>query len=139
MSVSHAISFDVEEYFQVANLREPFPKADWDAIEPRLDIGMERILGALERHGAKATFFFLGWIAERHPKWVERCLEGGHEVASHGYDHDFLWDLGPEGAATDLERTEEALAAATERDFLDFWDSSSRPSLGGLRTKQSPS
>ena len=112
MSVPHAISFDVEEYFQVANLRQQFPKADWDAIAPRLDVGMERILAALERHGARATFFFLGWIAERHPRWVERCLEAGHEVASHGYDHDFLWDLGPEGAAADLARTEAALAAA---------------------------
>ena len=112
MSVAHAISFDVEEYFQVANLRAQFPKADWDAIEPRLDVGMERILDALARHDSKATFFFLGWIAERHPAWVERCLEAGHEVASHGYDHDFLWDLGPEGAAADLARTEAALAAA---------------------------
>ncbi len=73
---------------------------------------MERILDALEKHNARATFFFLGWIAERHPEWVHRCLEAGHEVASHGYDHDFLWDLGPEGVESDLERTEIALQAA---------------------------
>mgnify|MGYP002628458159 CR=1 FL=1 len=112
MSVLHAISFDVEEYYQVANLRQNFPKADWDAIPSRLSIGMERILGALEKHNARATFFFLGWIAERHPDWVQRCLEAGHEVASHGYDHDFLWDLGPEGVESDLERTEQVLVAA---------------------------
>jgi polysaccharide deacetylase family protein (PEP-CTERM system associated) len=112
MSVLHAISFDVEEYFQVANLRQNFPKQEWDSISSRLDIGMERILGALKRHDARATFFFLGWIAERHPGWVTRCLEAGHEVASHGYDHDFLWDLGPEGVETDLIKTEAALVAA---------------------------
>lgn len=73
---------------------------------------MELVLGALARHGARATFFFLGWIAERHPEWVVRCLEAGHEVASHGFDHDFLWDLGPDGARLDLERAEAALVAA---------------------------
>jgi polysaccharide deacetylase family protein (PEP-CTERM system associated) len=112
MSVKHAISFDVEEYFQVANLRVNFPKAEWDGIESRLDVGMQHILRALEKTSSRATFFFLGWIAERYPEWVVRCLEAGHEVASHGYDHDFLWDLGPEGAAFDLARTEAALAAA---------------------------
>jgi len=112
MTVLHAISFDVEEYFQVANLRANFPKDEWDAIPSRLDVGMERILDCLAKNGSRATFFFLGWIAERHPEWVTRCLDAGHEVASHGYDHDFLWDLGPEGAAADLARTEAALEAA---------------------------
>jgi polysaccharide deacetylase family protein (PEP-CTERM system associated) len=108
----HALSFDVEEYFQVANLRSHFPRAAWDAVPPRVSIGMERILGALERRGARATFFFLGWIAERHPDLVRRCVAAGHEVASHGYEHLFLQDLGPGRLDLDLERTERALAAA---------------------------
>lgn len=108
----HAFSFDVEEYFQVANLRHVFSRDDWERVDSRLSIGMERILGALERHGSHATFFFLGWIAERHPHWVRRCIDGGHEVASHGYEHEFLWDLGPEKFVADLERTEHALVAA---------------------------
>lgn len=108
----HALSFDVEEYFQVANLRGHFRREDWDGVAPRIDVGMSRILDALERHGARATFFFLGWIAERHPRLVERCLAGGHEIASHGYEHLFLRDLGIEGLERDLELTERALAAA---------------------------
>ncbi len=108
----HALSFDVEEYFQVANFYSAFPRERWDEVEPRLDVGMERILDALRRHDTRATFFFLGWIAERHPHWVRRCLEAGHEVASHGYDHVFLWELGEEGFDEDLARTERALAAA---------------------------
>ncbi|MCB9916186.1 MAG: DUF3473 domain-containing protein [Planctomycetes bacterium] len=111
-ALRHALSFDVEEYFQVANFYDQFPRERWDEVPSRLDVGMQRILGALERHGARATFFFLGWIAERHPHWVTRCLEAGHEVASHGYDHVFLWDLGPEGFDEDLAKTERALAAA---------------------------
>ena len=67
---------------------------------------MDAILGALERHGARATFFFLGWIAERHPDLVRRCLDGGHEIASHGYEHRFLQELGRESLVRDLERTE---------------------------------
>lgn len=111
-SPRHAISFDVEEYFQVANFTEQFPRAGWDAVESRLDVGMERILKALEKHQTRATFFFLGWIAERAPEWVRRCVDAGHEIASHGYDHQFLWDLGQAGFDQDLERTEQALEAA---------------------------
>ncbi|HJO27223.1 MAG TPA: XrtA system polysaccharide deacetylase [Planctomycetota bacterium] len=111
-SPCHALSFDVEEYFQVANLAHHFPRAEWDAIPSRLDLGMDPILAALERHGARATFFFLGWVAERRPDLVRRCLAGGHEIASHGYDHRFLGELGPEGLDADLARTEELLMAA---------------------------
>jgi polysaccharide deacetylase family protein (PEP-CTERM system associated) len=108
----HALSFDVEEYFQVANLAHHFPRSEWDRVPSRLELGMAPILRALDRHGARATFFFLGWIAERHPDLVERCLEGGHEIASHGYDHRFLGELGPQGLDEDLARTEEILIAA---------------------------
>jgi polysaccharide deacetylase family protein (PEP-CTERM system associated) len=73
---------------------------------------MQAILACLARHGARATFFFLGWVAERRPDVVRRCLAEGHEVASHGYDHRFLDELGPAGLEADLERTERALAAA---------------------------
>jgi polysaccharide deacetylase family protein (PEP-CTERM system associated) len=109
----HALSFDVEEYFQVANLRAHFAREDWDRVPSRLSIGMDAILSALDRHHAHATFFFLGWIAERHPQYVRRCLDAGHEVASHGYEHTFLQDLAtPQAFESDLVRTEEALVAA---------------------------
>jgi len=108
----HALSFDVEEYFQVANLREAFDESSWADVESRLDVGMEAIMGALDRHGARATFFFLGWIADRHPQWVRRCLDAGHEVASHGWRHAFLQDIGPEGLDDDMGRAEAAIMSA---------------------------
>ncbi len=109
----HALSFDVEEHFQVANLRRHFPRERWEEVPSRVAIGMQRILTLLERRGATATFFFLGWIAERHPDLVRRVLDGGHEVASHGYEHLFLGELGtPQRLDADLARTEEALVAA---------------------------
>lgn len=108
----HALSFDVEEYFQVANLRGHFRREQWESLPSRLALGMDAILSALDRHQARATFFFLGWIAERHPDLVRRVLDGGHEVASHGYEHLFLQDLGPGRLDGDLARTESALMAA---------------------------
>lgn len=108
----HALSFDVEEFFHVANLRERFPKDGWEGVSSRLDVGMEAIFRALERAGAHATFFFLGWVAERRPDLVRRSLDGGHEVASHGYEHLFLGELDAEALDRDLARTEAALEAA---------------------------
>jgi|LakMenEpi03Aug12_release.lakeMendotaPanAssembly.Ray.scaffolds.fasta_scaffold01762_21 polysaccharide deacetylase family protein (PEP-CTERM system associated) len=108
----HSISFDVEEYFQVANLAGAFPRERWSEVDSRLAIGMESILRALDRHRARATFFWLGWVAERHPQWVRRCLDAGHEIASHGYEHRFLGELDPGSLARDLERTEQALLCA---------------------------
>ena len=110
--LQHALSFDVEEYFQVANLSERFPREGWDGIESRLDVGMDRVLSLLDRFGARATFFFLGWVAERRPDLVRRCHDAGHEVASHGWDHRFLDDVGPEGIEGHLARTEAAIEAA---------------------------
>lgn len=110
--VLHALSFDVEEYFQVANFRSAFARDAWDAVPSRLDVGMDRILSLLDRRGARATFFWLGWVAERHPALVRRCVDAGHEIASHGYEHLFLQDLGRERFVVDLARTEDALVAA---------------------------
>lgn len=108
----HALSFDVEEFFHVANLREHFNEGNWSEAPSRIDVGMGAILDCLAKRNARATFFFLGWVAERRPDLVQRCLEAGHEVGSHGFRHEFLWDLGEQGLDEDLARTEQALVAA---------------------------
>ncbi len=111
--VRHAFSFDIEEFFQVANLTHAFSRESWEGVESRLDVGMDALLDVLERTGARATMFFLGWVAERRPDLVARCHAAGHEVASHGYEHRFLWDIGtPAELHRDLERTERAIEAA---------------------------
>lgn len=118
--MQHALSFDVEEFFQVANLKENFPAEQWDQVPSRLDVGMEAILDCLARRETKATFFFLGWVAERRPDLVRACLEAGHEIASHGYEHKFLDELGEAGLEADLERTERALMAAGAESPIGF-------------------
>lgn len=112
-AVRHSLSFDIEEFFQVANLTHAFPPGRWGDVPSRLDVGMDALLDVLARNGARATMFFLGWVAERRPDLVARCHELGHEVASHGFEHRFLWDIGtPDALHRDLERTEQAIEAA---------------------------
>lgn len=109
----HALSFDVEEFFHVANLSHAFPRERWDEVPSRLDVGMDALLSLLDRRGARATMFFLGWIATRRPDLVKRCHDAGHEIASHGWEHEFLWDLeGPDGFRRHLALTEDAIEAA---------------------------
>jgi polysaccharide deacetylase family protein (PEP-CTERM system associated) len=83
----NALSVDVEDYFQVWALSPHCPRSEWDRIPCRVERNVERILNLLDEAGARATFFILGWIAERYPALVTRIAAAGHEVASHGYAH----------------------------------------------------
>lgn len=106
---AHALSIDVEDWFQVLNLQQTIPRAQWEQQELRCAESMQRILALLAEHGARATFFFLGWIAERLPDVIRAVAAAGHEIGSHGYDHKLLTELGPDGFDADLARTEEVL------------------------------
>jgi polysaccharide deacetylase family protein (PEP-CTERM system associated) len=85
--IRNAMTCDVEDYFQVSAFAPHIPRASWPARECRVERNMDRILGILDGAGVKATFFTLGWIAERYPQLVRRIADGGHELASHGYGH----------------------------------------------------
>ena len=109
MSVRHALTIDVEDYFQVLNLRRFCPREKWDEFELRCPASTRRLLDLLDEFDTKATFFCLGWIAERAPELMREIVERGHELASHGYDHQLLPELGAEGFAEDLAKTNEIL------------------------------
>ena len=85
--IRNALTVDVEDYFQVSALAPHIARDDWDRIPCRVERNVDRILELLAAVGAQATFFTLGWIAERHPHVVRRISDAGHEVASHGYGH----------------------------------------------------
>lgn len=85
--VVHHFTVDVEEYFQVLALEPYVPRSRWDSIARRVELGVHLLLDLLSKHDAHATFFTLGWIAEREPDLVREIAERGHEVASHGTDH----------------------------------------------------
>jgi polysaccharide deacetylase family protein (PEP-CTERM system associated) len=78
---------DVEDYFQVSAFAPYIDRASWPSRECRVEANMDRILALFERHDVRATFFTLGWIAERYPQVVKRIVAAGHELASHGYGH----------------------------------------------------
>nr|WP_225879094.1 XrtA system polysaccharide deacetylase [Zeimonas arvi] len=103
------MSIDVEDWFQVAAFDRHIDRSQWDSLECRVERNLERILALLDRYDAKATFFTLGWIAERYPAIIRAIVAGGHELASHGYGHQRVSDLTPEGFREDLMRARVAL------------------------------
>jgi polysaccharide deacetylase family protein (PEP-CTERM system associated) len=85
--IVNALTIDVEDYFQVSAFAEHVRRSEWNSIECRIERNVERILALLADANAQATFFTLGWIAERYPLLIGRIGEAGHELASHGFNH----------------------------------------------------
>ena len=91
--ITNALTIDVEDYFQVSAMAPYIDRADWDQRECRVEHNIDRILKLLESKQTHATFFTLGWVAERYPDMVRRIVREGHELASHGYGHQRVSDL----------------------------------------------
>lgn len=83
----NAMTVDVEDYFQVSAFEGTVRREDWENIPCRVEANTDRILALFDSHGVKATFFMLGWVAQRYPAMVRRILAAGHELASHGMSH----------------------------------------------------
>jgi polysaccharide deacetylase family protein (PEP-CTERM system associated) len=107
--ITNALTIDVEDYFQVSAFAPYVARADWDRRECRVEGNVDRILAMLDARGVSATFFTLGWIAERYPTLVRRITAQGHEVASHGYGHERASDLTPEAFGQDVRRAKALL------------------------------
>lgn len=105
----NAMTIDVEDYFQVSAFAPYIARSDWDARECRVERNVERILALLEASDTHATFFTLGWVAQRYPALVRRIVAGGHELASHGYGHERASDLSPEAFRSDITRAKALL------------------------------
>jgi polysaccharide deacetylase family protein (PEP-CTERM system associated) len=104
---------DLEEYFQVSNLASVVDRADWAVLPSRVADSTRRLLDLFESTSSRATFFVLGWVAERNAKLVREIADRGHEVACHGYAHDLVYDLGPKRFREDLRRARAAVEDAT--------------------------
>ena len=107
--ILNAFSIDVEDYFQVSALAPHFPRQIWDQQPCRVERNVDRMLGMLADSQALATFFTLGWVAERFPDMVKRIVAGGHELASHGYGHQRASDLTPAEFFDDITRAKKIL------------------------------
>ena len=102
MAMCNALTIDVEDYFQVSAMAPYVARRDWDGQESRVEQNVDRILVLLEENGTRATFFTLGWVAERYPKLVRRIVDGGHELASHGFAHRRASEQSPEAFFSDI-------------------------------------
>lgn len=116
----HLFTVDVEEYFHAAALASAAPVERWISMESRVERGVDSLLEMMDAHGARGTFFTLGWVAERQPWLVRRIADAGHEVASHGWAHQRVTEMGPRELRADLRRSRRALEDACGQAVLGF-------------------
>jgi polysaccharide deacetylase family protein (PEP-CTERM system associated) len=103
MAICNALTIDVEDYFQVSALAPYIPRSEWEVRECRVEGNIDRILQMLDDYGSRATFFTLGWIAERYPKLIRRIVDRGHELASHGFAHQRATRQSPAAFFSDIQ------------------------------------
>lgn len=108
-ALTNALTIDVEDYFQVSAFARYIPRSEWDSRECRVERNVDRILAMLAERDVKATFFTLAWIAERYPQLVRRIVQGGHELASHGCEHERATDLTQAEFLNDVSRAKQVL------------------------------
>jgi polysaccharide deacetylase family protein (PEP-CTERM system associated) len=110
----HALTIDVEDWFHILESAQAPPLHAWDTLPSRVEIGLLRALDLCERARIQATFFVLGWVAERRPDLVQEIARRGHEIGSHGHTHQMLGKLGRDGFARDLDQSLAAIARAAK-------------------------
>ena len=107
--VVNGLSVDVEDWFQVGAFENVIDRSDWNGIATRVEGNVDAILELFAQAGAKATFFTLGWVAERHPALMRRIADAGHEIASHGYDHARVFTFDRAQFAEDIRKARDIL------------------------------
>ncbi|GLV21374.1 polysaccharide deacetylase [Sphingobium sp. TomMM35A] len=111
--VLNALSVDVEDWFHVGAFEQTISRSSWDGLTHRVERNTDAVLALFAEAGVSATFFTLGWVAERYPALMRRIVEAGHEVASHGYDHARVFTLSPDAFRADLRRSRALLENAS--------------------------
>jgi polysaccharide deacetylase family protein (PEP-CTERM system associated) len=118
--IVNALTFDVEDYFHVSAFDPTVARTQWDQYESRVCASTDRLLSLLADAGVNATFFVLGWVAERHPGLVQRIAAGDHEIASHGYGHRLVYELTPEEFREDIRRSRQVIEDAAGQPVLGY-------------------
>jgi polysaccharide deacetylase family protein (PEP-CTERM system associated) len=111
-AMTNALSVDVEDWFQVGAFERVIDRADWDGLPLRVERNADAVLALFDRAGVKGSFFTLGWVAQRFPALIRRIVEQGHEVASHGWDHQRVFTMDAEAFRADLRRARAAIEDA---------------------------
>jgi polysaccharide deacetylase family protein (PEP-CTERM system associated) len=109
---ANALTVDVEEWFHICGVDGPLAAPNWDALPSRVVRTTQLLLDDLDRAGVRATFFILGWVADRYPALVQQIHAAGHEIGTHGYGHVRVYELGADDFVADLRRSIAALHSA---------------------------
>ncbi len=118
--LNNALTVDVEDYFQVAALAEAVKPEDWGQHELRVERNTHRLLDLFDSRGVKATFFVLGWVAERCPGLVREIVARGHELASHGYSHQLVYQQRPAVFRDETRRSKQILEDQVQQPVLGY-------------------
>ena len=110
--VVNGLSVDVEDWFQVGAFEGVIDRSNWDGLDDRVERNCSAILDMFAKADVKATFFTLGWVAQRHGPLMRRIVDAGHEIASHGWDHERVFRLDSRSFAADLERARKTIEDA---------------------------
>lgn len=107
--VVNGLSVDIEDWFQVGAFEKTIRRDEWDGLAPRVERNSDAVIALFGRGAVKATFFTLGWVAQRHPRLIRRIVDAGHELASHGWDHARVFAMTPDQFREDIRRTRAVL------------------------------
>jgi len=118
--VKALLSIDVEDWFQVENLKQAISRDSWEHNLSRVERNIELILKLLNEKNTKATFFVLGWIAERHPDLIKKIFNEGHEIGCHGYNHDLLSNLSQDNFYKDIAKAKNILEDITGESIIGY-------------------
>ncbi len=118
--ITNALTIDVEDYFQVSAFAPYIDRADWESRECRVERNVHRILDLLDQHQTQATFFTLGWVAQRYPQLVKEIVKRGHELASHGFGHERASDLTEEAFLEDIRSAKAILEGLSGQEIRGY-------------------
>ena len=119
-TIVNAMTVDVEDYFHVSVFDGLVPRHAWEGMESRVCGNTERLLAIFNESGLRATFFVLGWVAERFPRLVRAIAAEGHEIASHGYGHRLVYDLTPSAFREDVRRAKQFLEETAQTAVIGY-------------------
>ena len=118
--MKNAMTIDVEDYFHVSAFASAIPSAQWDSYPCRVEANTGKLLGMFSDSGIKATFFVLGWVAERYPQLVRSIAAQGHEIACHGYSHRLVYDQTPAEFRAETDRSKSMLEDLAQTPVLGY-------------------
>ena len=113
MTLTNILSVDLEDWFHICGVEGRLPASHWDSLESRVEVNTRKILDLCRAHDITATFFILGYVADRHPRLIRAIVEQGHEIAVHGYAHQRVYRMTPAHFRKDLRKAIRAITALT--------------------------